>query len=195
MIGKVWIVARHRRGRKKHFSLRWNEPILDSQGQPVLDKEGKVQYRTVTESCKTSDRITAQALAEKKFGELNGLAPADAKPTDATIEELTTLDAQWLANRGRAERTVYLSRLALRMFQDVVETPERKPLMLSTITARDVENFLAARHRKIGARSLNREISTLRASFNRALKILHVTKATHSAGSRWSERMKSSFES
>ena len=32
MIGKVWIVARHRRGRKKYFALRWNEPVLDSQG-------------------------------------------------------------------------------------------------------------------------------------------------------------------
>jgi integrase len=173
MIGKVWIVARHRRGRKKHFALRWNEPVLDSRGQPVLDREGKVQYRTVTEACKTSDRVTAQALAEKKFGELNGLAPTDAKPTDATIEELAALDAQWLANRGRAERTVYLSRLALRMFQDVVETPDRKPLKLSTITAR---------HRKIGARSLNREISTPRASINRALKILQVTKTNPFSG-------------
>ena len=87
-----------------------------------------MQYRTMTESCKTSDRVTAQALAEKKFGELNGLAPAGAKPIDTTIEELAALDEQWLANRGRAERTVYLSRLALRMFQDVVETPDRKPL-------------------------------------------------------------------
>ena len=118
MIGKVWIVARHRRGRKKHFALRWNEPILDSQGRPVLDKEGKVQYRTVTKLCKTSNRVTAQTLAEKKFGELNGLAPADAKPTDATIEELAALDEQWLRNRGRAEGTAYLSRLALRTFQE-----------------------------------------------------------------------------
>ena len=54
-------------GTKKYFALRWNEPVLDSQGQPALDKEGKVQYRTMTESCKTSDRVTAQALAEKKF--------------------------------------------------------------------------------------------------------------------------------
>jgi integrase len=68
------------------------------------------------------------------------------------------------------------------MFQDVVETPDRKPLKLSTITARDVENFLAARHRKIGARSLNREISTPRASINRALKILQVTKTNPFSG-------------
>jgi integrase len=176
MIGKVWIVARRRRGRKKHFALRWNEPVLDSRGQPVLDKEGKVQYRTVTESCKTSDRVTAQAMAEKKFGELNDLAVTDSKPTDVTIEELMALDEQWLRNRGRAEGTAYLSRLALRTFQDIVETSEWKPLKLSTITARDVENFLTARTEKIGARSLNREMVTLRATFNRAVRVFKVLK-------------------
>ena len=62
MIGKVWIVARHRRGRKKHFALRWNEPVLDSRGQPVLDREGKVQYRTVTEACKDENQRDRTAV-------------------------------------------------------------------------------------------------------------------------------------
>ena len=176
MIGKVWIVARHRRGRKKYYALRWVQPILDAQGQPTYDEAGKVRYRIVTESAKTSDKTTALALAEKKLGELNGLAIANANPADATIEELAALDEQWLRNRGRAEGTAYLSRLALRMFQEVVETPERQPLNLSTITARDVESFLTARTQKISARSLNREMVTLRATFNRAVRVFKVLK-------------------
>jgi site-specific recombinase XerD len=49
--------------------------------------------------------------------------------------------------------------------------------MISTITAADVESFISARREaKRKGRTINRELVTLRAIFNRAVKVFKVLK-------------------
>ena len=166
---KVWVVARKRRGKKKHYALRWREPALDDEGLPVYDDDGQVVYRTRTESAKTGDKVTAKECAEKKYRELNGLDQPEEPEQHITLDELADIDAQWLENRLRSKGTVYLTRLAIRHLQEIVGAG--KPVDAAGIGPREVERFIAKRRSKVGPCAVNRELGNLRAAYNRAVDV------------------------
>ena len=180
MIGKVWVIGRRRGGRKKHYALRWREPILDERGQPTYDAKGQVRYRVLTESAKTTDRSTAKALAAKKFRELNGVAPEKASEAKTTLAELADIDVQWLENRLRSKGTIYLTCLALRHLQAAISNGT--PVVAHSITAQDVERFIAARRQKVSPKAVNRELGNLCATFGRAVKVHKVLAENLFAG-------------
>ena len=180
MIGKVWVIGRRRGGRKRHYALRWREPIFDERGQPTYDAEGQVRYRVLTESAKTTDRSTAKALAAKKFRELNGVEPEKASEAKTTLDELAEIDVQWLENRLRSQGTVYLTRLALRHLQAVIGNGT--PVAANSIAPRDVECFITARRAKVSPKAVNRELGNLCATFGRGVKVHGLLKTNPFAG-------------
>ena len=169
MFIQVYVVARRRRGKKKHYALRWRQPVLDDEGCPVYDDEGQVVYRTRTESAKTSDKVTAKQCAEKKYRELNGLDQPEEPEQHITLDELADIDAQWLENRLRSKGTIYLTRLAIRHLQEIIG--KGKPVDAAGIGPREVERFIAKRRSDVGPCAVNRELGNLRAAYNRAVEV------------------------
>ena len=49
----VWLTTRKARGRKKHYGMSWQEPILDDSGEPARRANGRVKMRVFRESCHT----------------------------------------------------------------------------------------------------------------------------------------------
>jgi len=173
---KIWITRPKKRGRKQFcYQMRWQEPVLDENGQPVFDENGKLRLRTRQESTGTKDRTTAESIAKDRFLELNALKEEEGKEEEAepsiTLVELSQKDEQWLRNHRRSAGTIYLSKLALRYFSEVVgaKTP------IGDIGADQIENFIAARNaKKRSPVSVNRELSCLRATFNRAVRYFRI---------------------
>jgi integrase len=165
----VWITRPKRKGRNQtSYRLRWREPLVDERGYPVFDERGKLQYRVCQESTGTRDRKTAEAMARQKFNEVNRVELP--QQSAITLAELGRKDVQWLQNRDRAQGTIYLSKLAMRYFMELVSqtTP------VTAIRPEHIEDFIAARRRKVGPKAVNRELACLRASFNRAVKVFKV---------------------
>ena len=83
MAAQVWIVPLKRGGgKKKVYVLRWKVPVLDAEGNPVLDARGRAKFKWRQENTHSGDKTTARRLRERKILELAGIvAPPEPEPS------------------------------------------------------------------------------------------------------------------
>jgi integrase len=183
MIGVRIEVMRGRNGRHI-YRLAWAVPEVDAAGVQLryppseLYPNGRPKVRVFREVLKkVHDRRKAESWRLRKQLVLNGLAlPTAAEPVKrVTLDELIKLDDTWLANRNRAEGTRYLSKLAIEQFRDSMKAHGRPPLADGIMPA-DVESFIADRKATVKAKVVNNAMTSLRATFNRAVKHGTVSK-------------------
>ena len=125
------------------------------------DGQGKDRW----ESTGADDKKIAEKVRQRRFLEINGLI--EPKSDGPTWDELITFDHGWLSNpaRGRAQGTADLSELALRHLRAAMG--DARPKAVQTAT---VEAFMRQRRAVASQRTVRREIASLRATWNRAIR-------------------------
>lgn len=149
---------RYRGSRKRHYFLRHLEP-----------SSGKVR----TESYHTTDKKTAEAIRQKPFRDINGLEGQE-QPDTLTIDALTDLTKQYMRNRDRAEGSMYLIKLAFHHFREFL-IEQGRPLSANAVTPETIEAYITHRRAKAKARTVNREVASLRTAWNRGIQLGRLT--------------------
>ena len=161
-------------GKDRRYYLRWELPEVDAAGQPMRYEGGRPKMRRFQEACQDkgghiTDQKTIEVLRMRRWRIVNGLDVPAEPVKHTTMDELIDLDTDWLKNRERAEGTIYLSRLALTAFRDILGGAGR-PLHAETLTPLDVELFIRERRKAVSATTVNNELNALKATWNRAIK-------------------------
>jgi len=156
---RAWL-DRRGKSKRKPYVLRWREDILTP--------DGSIRRVMRQESCRTSGRVTAKAMLRAKTPELNTARPLPAPANRATIDDLILHNAEWMRNRLRVAGTIYCSTLALKHLGGI--PGKGKPVHLAAIGPEEIERFVGGRGKTVKPKSVNRELSDLRAAFNRGVK-------------------------
>lgn len=141
---KVWIFKR-KRGRQTSYALRW------------YNERGRVKTETVG-----TDKKLAEALRKRKEHELNSGITKEVQNIsfEAFCEEHLRL------MQGRmAPRSILDIQMTLELFDKICH-----PRRLEDISPKMVEEFVAARIKKVKPATVNKDIRTLKAIFNHAIR-------------------------
>jgi integrase len=119
------------------------------------------------ESCGTGDGKAAAELCKWKFNQLNGLLPPEPKPEPPKLawDDFAKADIDILTAKQRAGATVTETQRSLDHFKRICS-----PATPLDVTVAMVEQFVIERVRDAGAATVNKDLRTCKAAFNRAIR-------------------------
>ena len=145
----VYLVAEKPKGKRKRkkWAIRW------------IDGNRKLCY----ESCRTSDRKSAEIIRQRKYAELNRRQEQNGQ--HVTWEEFARANREFLEASGRADNTVFQSGRSLDHFARICspDTP-------FDVTPDMVHRFVIERAKEVEPATVNKDLRGLKAVFNRAVE-------------------------
>jgi len=171
----VWLTTRKGKGRKKRYYLNWQEPRLCPDAEPLRYPNGRVKMRVHQESCKTCDKVTAEAMRLDKQQKLNGLVKV-ADDSGLTLAILADKVEEWQRQDGVGERTIYLTELAMRMFRSFMGARHADIVHAADVTREHVREYIG--HRRAEGRkpkTIRREIGSVGRAYSTAVELEYLT--------------------